>query len=116
MAYNHSEEYEEYLNSITWKNKRKKALARAGYECEACNANENLEVHHLTYERFGYERQSDLKVLCKRCHEIADNERRWRSRINGWALKAYGSDWESRYDFRVIEKEFKRWLKAKKSR
>jgi hypothetical protein len=32
-------------------------------------------VHHLTYERFGHERMDDLRVLCKRCHDEADEKR-----------------------------------------
>ena len=34
-----------------------------------------LETHHLNYERFGCERMSDLRVLCKPCHDAADEVR-----------------------------------------
>jgi hypothetical protein len=29
-----------------------------------------LEVHHLTYERLGWEQPDDLLVLCERCHAV----------------------------------------------
>jgi 5-methylcytosine-specific restriction endonuclease McrA len=28
-----------------------------------------VEVHHLTYERLGEERLTDLVALCRSCHE-----------------------------------------------
>ena len=27
-----------------------------------------LDVHHLTYERLGREKDEDLRVLCRACH------------------------------------------------
>jgi hypothetical protein len=29
-----------------------------------------LQVHHLNYKRLGREKDRDLKVLCRRCHEF----------------------------------------------
>lgn len=28
-----------------------------------------LDVHHLTYERFGKELLADLQILCRKCHD-----------------------------------------------
>ena len=47
-------------------------LSIAGYRCEQCGARDRLDVHHLTYDRFGGdERMSDLRVLCRPCHNKA---------------------------------------------
>jgi hypothetical protein len=58
-----------YLKSDGWKRRRKRALARAGYRCQRCGARGRLDVHHLTYKRRGRERDADLQVLCRSCHQ-----------------------------------------------
>lgn len=63
--------YQTYLRSRRWKEKAKRAKRRAGYRCQICNSSMNLEVHHRTYERLGYEADDDLTVLCARCHAVA---------------------------------------------
>lgn len=62
--------YEAYLKSPTWAEKRQAKLAEAGYKCQDCRCDERLEVHHLTYERLGFERLTDLQVLCHWCHML----------------------------------------------
>lgn len=66
-------EYERYLNSATWK-KKKKALQKR-YEaknipwiCLYCTSKKNLQVHHRTYRRLKRERMSDLVCICTPCH------------------------------------------------
>ena len=64
-------DYREYIQSKEWKAKAKAAKHRAGYRCEQCGVlkpEHLLHAHHLTYERLGNERKSDLKVLCNECH------------------------------------------------
>lgn len=61
--------YAQYLKTEHWQNVRKAALERADYRCQACNEPDNLHVHHRTYENRGCERDSDVTVLCKSCHE-----------------------------------------------
>lgn len=61
--------YEEYLRTEHWKRTRRKALLRAGYQCQKCGATSYLEVHHVTYARLGAERPDDLIVLCRACHD-----------------------------------------------
>lgn len=63
--------YSIYLKSDEWKILRGLALAAAGNRCSVCKCSENLEVHHLTYERVFKERLSDLTVLCHFHHELA---------------------------------------------
>jgi len=61
--------YKEYLQTIEWKERRKKHLKSSGYRCQVCNSPEKpLDVHHRTYERRGQEYYKDLIVLCRSCH------------------------------------------------
>ena len=119
--------YEAYINSAKWRRRRQRAIERAGYRCEKCGVSaqeERLEVHHLTYERLGSERDEDLSVLCHACHAKADLERAnkgqqkarsvlWARRLDGWATKVYGEDWQDRHDGDVVADEFERWLDSK---
>jgi 5-methylcytosine-specific restriction endonuclease McrA len=68
--------YETYLSSKKWFAKRRAKLIEANYTCEKCGYNGltnpidiPLDAHHITYERFGDELMSDLKVLCRNCHQ-----------------------------------------------
>ena len=66
--------YAAYLNSSSWKQKRKIALKRACYRCQLCSqAQTRLEVHHNSYERLGREQIEDLCVLCTSCHKKHHN-------------------------------------------
>lgn len=116
--------YESYMASPNWRKRRQTALKLAGYRCQGCgvtSADERLEVHHLTYERFGHENDADLVVLCRDCHRKADKERAkqsrengwqalWRKRLNGWATKVYGADWANCHDEDAVAEEFEQWL------
>ena len=74
--------YKEYLQSDTWKEKRKLKLSESGNSCQLCNSQINLHIHHRTYERIFKENLNDLTVLCQICHsrfhetinEILDRE------------------------------------------
>lgn len=73
---NRPPEYDKYMKSARWRNIRKDMLKMAGNICQDCRRpSATLEVHHLTYDRFGHEAMSDLRVLCKRCHDEADEKR-----------------------------------------
>lgn len=63
-------EYNRYIASKEWRERRKAALQRAEHRCQVCNSKQNLQVHHRTYSRFGNERDADLTVLCRRCHAL----------------------------------------------
>lgn len=73
--------YQEYLESPEWAEKRRAVLARAAGRCEACGVEGvPLEVHHRTYERLGDEDvDSDLRALCRACHESAHGLREGRT-------------------------------------
>ena len=111
-----SNSYEAHLRSPLWQQLRKQVLDAAGHCCERCREAIAYEVHHVTYERLGHERLSDLEALCPNCHQLADRERVvatsrrvWNARLNGWASKVYGDDWES-LDVDRIQDEFEDWL------
>jgi hypothetical protein len=64
-------EYREvYLRSDHWGETRAAALERAEHRCQVCNGAKQLDVHHRTYERLGEERDADLTVLCRKCHDL----------------------------------------------
>lgn len=58
-----------YLRSKHWLSKRKAFLARYGRKCMECASSDHIQVHHVTYERLGRERDVDLRVLCRDCHK-----------------------------------------------
>jgi len=61
--------YDEYVSSPYWRRVvRPRILRRAAGRCELCHGDYNTEVHHLTYERLGHERDEDLMALCAGCH------------------------------------------------
>jgi hypothetical protein len=116
-------EYTHYLNSEAWKARRAQILARDGYMCRRCHGIAR-EVHHLTYERLGRERDDDLESLCSACHVVADKERaeqaaadaedaRYQARLNGWATKRYGEDWDDYHDIVAVEEQFDDWLASR---
>ena len=64
-------DYGEYLRSQHWQNVRRKRLSLDGYKCVICGGGENLNVHHLTYERRGNENiEEDVVTLCHPCHAM----------------------------------------------
>jgi hypothetical protein len=61
--------YAEYLKSKEWRDIRNRLLKERGFNCERCNSKKNLQIHHLTYERLGFEEDNDLVILCEKCHK-----------------------------------------------
>ena len=66
-------EYEAYINSDEWADKRRDFLASGlpTHECQACGKprETGFHVHHRTYQRLGNEHLTDLVLLCPRCHQ-----------------------------------------------
>lgn len=61
--------YEKFMKSAEWKQIKERLFKARGMECEECGSYHNLQVHHLNYKRFGgKEKNSDLKVLCRKHH------------------------------------------------
>ena len=63
------EEYKAYLNSPHWQAIRKRLYKEYDYKCDRCGSPKNIQVHHLTYENLGEEKDEDLTVLCQVCHK-----------------------------------------------
>lgn len=66
----------DYLRSRYWKARRQDILDTRGHHCEKCGApawkGVKLDVHHITYAHMGCELDSELVVLCYRCHMRAE--------------------------------------------
>ena len=117
----HSELYRRRINSPEWDLLRLRLLFERGGRCERCGRrgekSSPLQVHHKTYDRLGQEVDEDLELVCHVCHPKADAEReqevegeRWRCRLDGWATKVYGEDWDERQDYEAVEERFENWL------
>jgi hypothetical protein len=63
------ENYGAYLRSACWK--RTRAAYRASDLPQDCICGDpDTQLHHLTYQRVGEERLSDLTPLCPSCHSL----------------------------------------------
>lgn len=67
-----NEEYSEYINGDVWKKKRVKRLTMSNFGCEVCGSKEDVQVHHLTYERIFKEDMKDLMPLCVTHHNAVE--------------------------------------------
>lgn len=63
------ESYNDYLRSPHWRDLRRLAAAELPNVC-LCGATEQLQLHHMTYERLGHEQLVDLIWLCATCHNL----------------------------------------------
>lgn len=64
--------YEDYLKTDYWKAVAQAVKKRAGYRCQICNSQHDLQAHHRCYDHRGKELEylDDLTCLCRRCHAI----------------------------------------------
>ena len=63
-------DYEAYLQTNHWRTLRKQIYDDRNQKCQKCKkVISDYHVHHVTYERIGKERKSDLKLFCYKCHE-----------------------------------------------
>jgi queuine/archaeosine tRNA-ribosyltransferase len=70
-----------YLNSDQWKLVRSRILKRDNFSCKRCGNVHRIEVHHLTYIRFGRELPSDLVTLCRDCHQAVHDHHGYKHHI-----------------------------------
>ena len=61
--------YADYLQTVWWQTRRDRALRQGGWRCARCDNKRELQVHHKTYANKGCERDEDLEVICRPCHE-----------------------------------------------
>jgi 5-methylcytosine-specific restriction endonuclease McrA len=61
------------MRSKKWASVRERILKSRGYACERCGCEKDkwtvIQVHHLNYKRLGRELDTDLQVLCLKCHQ-----------------------------------------------
>lgn len=64
-------DYDDYMRSKRWGELRGEVMLRAGWICElpGCDI-PAVEVHHITYDRFGNEELTDLAATCLRHHAV----------------------------------------------
>ena len=90
--------YHQYLASEEWARKKKAALERAEYKCARCGSGSSLHVHHRHYDHVRKEHESDLIVLCARCHALAHEDPwEYHGRVvggEGWRLRKQGRSWD----------------------
>lgn len=87
-------DYNEYINSMLWQEKRTERLKIDNFRCAKCGSVYNLQVHHLRYPKLlGTEKaESDLITLCKSCHEgihQQQDRRIFRTQYVDWYRSAY---------------------------
>lgn len=62
-------EYNDYIKSIHWQNKKLEYFRFHDKRCMECGNHKSIQLHHLTYEHIGNERLSELIPLCEMCHK-----------------------------------------------
>lgn len=60
--------YEKYIRSSQWKNRRAIFFQRHDHSCSACTSKRKIHLHHKSYDRVGREPDRDLVALCEICH------------------------------------------------
>lgn len=76
-------EYQQYIASPQWSAFKASYFATHARACAVCGARQ-VQLHHMTYARLGYEHPSDVVPLCEPHHRA----------VHDYA-KATGSDLES---------------------
>lgn len=63
-------EYNDYINSPEWQEKREQCFNIFGKKCMVCDETRKLHVHHKTYQNFMHEDvETDLIPLCDKHHK-----------------------------------------------
>lgn len=114
----YTQAYLNRIDSVEWKELKERLMREREGKCERCRrTNVVLELHHIHYETVGYERDTDLSLLCEICHRAADAERAERTRfdrgVNTYATKKYGDDYRAWPE--DIDEEFDSWRERKRS-
>lgn len=68
-------DYQEYLHTKYWKNFKYNYKQTHKNECIFClRKTDKLDVHHLSYENLGKEKEEDVCLLCYHCHRVLHKE------------------------------------------
>lgn len=69
-------DYNEYIVSEEWYQKRPAIFELKGDKCIICGKNHNIDIHHLNYDYLGHEEDNnfaDVIPLCRDCHSKIHN-------------------------------------------
>lgn len=61
--------YEEYLKTKHWLKVKARYVLKYVKMCSMCESTTWIDLHHITYNRIGNERDEDLIWLCRTCHK-----------------------------------------------
>lgn len=100
-------DYKKYLNSESWKNKRKYFLKRQEC-CKLCGFIGSLDVHHLSYKDLGGEKPNQCVCLCRRCHSLVHQFYKYINEHKELNKKNYGT---YRIFYRIIWLDASKWKK-----
>lgn len=81
-----NDRYREYLLSDEWKSIRL-TIIEDREQCERCGSDYKLQIHHKNYDNIFNELDSDLELLCKRCHLLQHNLLKPRKPKTKWGCK-----------------------------
>ncbi len=62
-------DYQAYLLSPQWQDKRKRVFERDDWVCQSCLEQPATQVHHTTYAHRFNEPLFELQSICDKCHE-----------------------------------------------
>lgn len=62
-------DYFEYVKSERWKKRKEKYHLTHKRQCVACGSFREIDIHHLEYGDWGYEKDTALITLCHSCHD-----------------------------------------------
>jgi 5-methylcytosine-specific restriction endonuclease McrA len=81
-----TERYHTYLKSPEWKNKVY-LIKQRDQVCQLTGSSDNLEVHHITYDRLGSEDLTDLVLLSRSAHQFVHDYYGSYSRNNTYPIE-----------------------------
>lgn len=68
----------------------KQVLKRDDYRCRGCGTTRHLEVHHIIFRsQGGKDEPSNLVTLCRRCHQRAHKNDKYRRYWERWKDELY---------------------------
>ena len=67
--------YRQYLQTEHWQTLRKAHIAAIGDQCQVENCSgRGVILHHRDYDQLGFERQTDVALVCSECHDKIHRE------------------------------------------
>lgn len=61
--------YKDYIKSKWWKKRKIKYYQKFGKKCAVCKSIYHIQLHHLIYGNYGFEKDEHLIALCSIHHE-----------------------------------------------